>query len=696
MYSDQPRVLLVDNNEINLFQLMEMLDGVDVAPIIAETGNEALEFASRYEFAVIILAVDMLGMDGYQVLNKLAADPRTSETPVLFMSPNLAPAELNAHSTVLAPVDYINKPINKNLFIEKVEKYLSLQSQYSFITSYYQDNLRSNNQEPEGMLGIDVQGRIVFANPTAVAMLRTTLPVLEGLYFESLLERAHSDVRSGWKNSVLYHACKSDKTTKVEHTLFWCGDGHKLIVSFVAYPLLESANSVADVDVLIVFSEIQDQKYSDAKLTSLMQFDPLTRLTNRQSFEEMAQVAIDGTKFGSSTAVLLWNLDHFDYINESLGNEIGDQLLKAIAQRLGNCLPVNGSLARMGGDEFAMLLPKLENPQAVITIAHALLSVFKGSFLVGGHEIYVSASAGIATCPESGTRVDSVLRNADKALKKAKQAGRGRVEVYSTALALANVASFEMATELHQVMVNKQLVLNYKPVINLSSTRLCGIEAELYWDHPKQGMLGAIEFQSIAEEIGLMPSIGEWVLRQACMSWQSWKVPASTENVRLRVKLSLIHLLFKGFRSSLERVLNDTNFDPSFLEIEISEAHLNRDNLAAFVASFRYLNQKGVKIIIDDFGSNYLTLATLEDVKFHGVKLGSDFLKSTLSTSRCDVVLKSVIDIAHEYGAKVTAAEVARGDQIALLRKLGCDSGSLFNKEFSASDVPAQLLHDGF
>tara|TARA_B110000971_G_scaffold217765_1_gene255314 strand:+ start:763 stop:1209 length:447 start_codon:yes stop_codon:yes gene_type:complete len=148
-------------------------------------------------------------------------------------------------------------------------------------------------------------------------------------------------------------------------------------------------------------------------------------------------------------------------------------------------------------------------------------------------------------------------------------------------------------------------------------------------------MLGISEFQSLAEEIRLMPTIGEWVLRQACTNWQSWNIPADEVDIRLRVKLSLIHLLYKGFRASLERVMNDTNFDPIFLEIEVSEVNLNRANLAAFVASFRYLNSKGVRILIDHFGSNYLTLATLEDVKFHGVRLGSDFLKSTLSTSRC-------------------------------------------------------------
>lgn len=696
MYSDQPRILLVDDSELNLFQLMEMLEGVDVAPIIAESGVEALKFASRHEFALILLAVDMQGMNGYQVLNKLAADPKTAEIPVIFMAPNLAQAESNSHSPTLAPVDSIHKPVNKKLLVEKIKKYISLENKFGFLSNHYCENLRGENKQAEGMLALDAEGRIVYANPTAIAMLRTTQPKLDGLYFESLLERAVHNVQPGWKNSVLYQACQNDKSTKVEHTLFWCGDGHKLIVSFVAYPLTEQAKSMADVDALIVFSEIQNQQYSDAKLTSLMRFDPLTRLTNRHSFEEMAQIAIEGTKPGDSTAVLLWNLDHFDYINESLGHEIGDQLLKAIAQRLSNCLPPNASLARMGGDEFVMLLPKLVNPQAIITTAHALLAVFKASFLVGGHEIYVSASGGIATCPESGNRVDTVLRNADRALKKAKKAGRGRVEIYSTALALANAANFEMAADLHQVFASQQLVLNYKPVIDLSSTRLCGIEAQLYWQNPKHGMMKINEFQEIAEEIGLMPAIGEWVLRRACKNWQSWKIVAAEPQIRLRVKLSLIHLLHKGFHSSLETILSDANFDPKLLEIEVSEANLTKDNLAAFVAGFKRLNNKGVRIIIDDFGSNYLTLATLEDVKFHGVKLGSDFLKSTLSTSRCDVVLKSVIDIAHEYGAQVTAAEVARGDQIALLRKLGCDSGSLFDKEFSATDVPMQLLHDAF
>lgn len=696
MYSDQPRVLLVDDNEINLFQLMEMLDKLDVAPIIAECGSEALELASRHEFAMILLDVDMPGMDGYQVLNKLAANADTAQIPVVFMSPNLAKGELNSHGPTLAPVDSIHKPINQQILVEKVKRYLDLDAKFGFLGRHYKENLRTSSKQPEGMLALDNEGHIVFANPTAVALLRTSLPKLEGLYFETLLERAHHNVRSDWQNSVLFHACKSDKSTKVEHTLFWCGDGHKLIVSFVAYPLSKEAKALADVDSLIVFSEIQNQQYSDEKLSSLMSFDPLTRLANRQSFEEMAQVAVEATKPGESTAILLWNLDHFDYINESLGHEIGDQLLKAVAQRLGNCLPANASLARMGGDEFVMLLPRLDNPQATITAAHALLAVFKGSFLVGGHEIYVSASAGIATCPESGNRVSALLLNADRALKKAKQAGRGRVEVYSNALAMANAANFELATDLHQALRSKQLCISYKPIISLASTRLAGIEAQLYWNNPKQGAMPIGEFQTVAEESGLMPAIGEWHLREACSNWQSWNVTSSGSEIRLRVRLSLIHILTRGFQESLERVFASTNFDPNSLEIEVSEANLNKDNLAAFVAGFKALCSRGVRIILDDFGSNYLSLATLEDVKFHGVKLGSDFLKSTLSTPRCNVVLKSVIDIAHEYGAQVTAAEVARGDQIALLRKLGCDTGSLFAKEFSASDVPSQLLHDGY
>ena len=696
MKGEQARILLVDDNELNLFLLMDMLQELDVVPIIAESGKEALEFLSLHEFSLIILDVEMPDMDGFQVLNQLAGNPKTSEIPVLFMSPNLANVQDANHSKLLRPVDYIHKPINKRVLLERVKTYLDMQSQFGFLSEYYQEKIRSEGQGPEGMLALSSEGTIEYASPTAVALLRTTLPRLLGLYFETLLERSHHEVVSNWQNSVLFQACKNEQTTKVEHTILWCGDGHKLIVSFVAYPIAPGARSISSADILIVFSEIENQQYADEKLSDLVNFDPLTRLVNRASFEEMCQVAIHSMHSGETIALMLWNMDHFDYINESLGHDVGDQLIKSIAERLGNCIPPSSTLARIGGDEFALLMPGLVNTQAAITTAHALQTVFKAPFLVGGNEIFVSASTGMVTAPESGTNIERLMRNADRSLKKAKAAGRGRVEVYNSAMAIANVASFEMSAELNQVLTRKQLYVSYKPIINLNSTRVRGMEARLYWRHPEYGTLALEEFEEIAEESGMMPVIGEWALREACQNWQQWGVAGTedkpTELFRLRVKLSLVHLLYRGFEKSLDEILGDYGIAPEALEIEVSEGQLSRQNLAAFIVAFKVLNSRGVRIILDDFGSNYLTLATLDEVNFQGVKLGGDFLRSTMSTPRCDIVLKSVIDIAHQYGAEVSAAEVTRGDQIALLRKLGCDTGALFEKEFGADEIPAYLL----
>jgi diguanylate cyclase (GGDEF)-like protein len=690
MSEDQARVLLVDDNELNLFLLMDMLQGLDVVPIIAESGAEALEFASRHQFAMILVDTRLGDMDGYQLLNQLAANPATAQVPVVFMAPNLSDPEAAVHSPLLRPTATIYKPVNRNLLQETVKLYADLDNRFAFLSNYYREKISSDDNEPEGMMALNSEGIVQYANPTAVAMLRTDLRQLQGLYFETLLEQSHHEVISNWQNSVLFQACKNEKTTKVEHTILWCGDGHKLVVSFVVYPLAEGARSIANVDTLIVFKEVQDQKYADEKLSALVTYDPLTRLINRHSLEEMTYVAIESLRPGQSIALMLWNLDLFDYINESLGHEVGDQLLKAVAQRLGNCIPPGSTLARLGGDEFALLLPGLSNGAEAIRAAHALLTVFKASFLVNGNEIYVSASAGIVTVPECGRQPDKLLRNADRALKKAKTAGRGRVEMYNSAMAIANVASFEMASELHQVLARKQLSLSYKPIINLASTRVRGMEARLYWRHQDFGILAAEEFQTIAEEAGLMPAIGEWAMQEACRHWQSWGIGAR-DNFRLRMKLSLLHLLHRGFEKSLDKILDSYDIDPACLELEVSEADLNRDNLVAFVAAFKHLNNKGVRIILDDFGSNYLTLATLEEVEFQGVKLGGDFLRSTMSTPRCDAVLKSVIDIAHEYGAEVSAAEVQRGDQVALLRKLGCDTGAVYEREYGADEIPAFL-----
>ena len=452
MSEDQARVLLVDDNELNLFLLMDMLQELDVVPIIAESGAEALEFAGRHQFAMILVDTKLGDMDGYQLLNHLAANPATAQVPVVFMAPNLADPEADTHSSLLRPTATIYKPVNRKLLRDTVQFYADLDSRFAFLSNYYREKICSDDNVPEGMMALNSEGIVQYANPTAVAMLRSSLPQLQGLYFETLLEQSHHEVVSNWQNSVLFQACKNEKTTKVEHTIFWCGDGHKLVVSFVVYPLAEGARSIANVDTLIVFKEVQDQKYADEKLSALVTYDPLTRLINRQSFEEMTLVAIESLRPGQSIAIMLWNLDHFDYINESLGHEVGDQLLKAVAQRLGNCIPPGSTLARLGGDEFALLLPGLNNGAEAVRAAHALLTVFKASFLVNGNEIYVSASAGIATVPESGRQPDKLLRNADRALKKAKQSGRGRVEIYNSAMAIANVASFEMASELHQVL----------------------------------------------------------------------------------------------------------------------------------------------------------------------------------------------------------------------------------------------------
>ena len=691
MSPDQPRVLLVDDNELNLFLLMDMLQELDLVPIIAESGTEALEFASRHEFAVILLDTDMPGMDGFQVLNKLASKSETSEIPVIFMSPNLSDRSSIEQGNTLAPVDIIHKPINKQLLLERVSYYLQLDKQYRAISNYFRDKIRSEKPQPEGLLALDGEGKIVFANPAAVTLLRTRTSNLLGVYFETLLERSHHEVVSNWKNSVLAQACRNKQTTKVEHTILWCGDGHKLVVSFIAYPLLERFRLASSVDTLVVFHEIQDQQYSDERLSDLVNYDSLTRLINKDSFYEMGYVAMESMNPGDSLGLILWNLDHFDYINEGLGHEIGDELMKAIAQRLRNCIPASSSLARIGGDEFALSLPALHDKRAALTTAHALLTVFKASFLVGGHEIFVSASAGIAVSPEAGTSFDSLMRNADRALKKAKDEGRARVEVFNNAMALADKANFELSTDLHKVLSREELFLNFKPLIDLETGALDGLQALLYWRHPSQGVLDLDDFQLIAEESGLMPAIGEWAMLEACKNCQDWGLGNKPDRFRLRIKLSLYHILYKGFLSGLDDILAVTGMNPACLELEVSEANLNKDNLVAFIAIFKILNEKGIRIALDDFGSNYLNLASLEDVEFHSVKLGENFLKSTLATPSSDSILKSVIEIAHEYGSEVMAAELQQGEQLELLKKLGCDRAALQDAEWHADEVKEKI-----
>jgi len=689
MTASETRILLVDDNELNLFLLMDMLQELDVLPIIAESGKEALEFAQRHDFALILLDLEMPDMDGYSVLNKLAGNPVTSEIPVIFMNPNLGDVEWHSHNKQLSPVDSIYKPINKKILIDKVSGYLKVHKRFNSLSNYYSDKIKTENPVPEGVLALNQLGNIIYANPTAVALLRTTLPKLMGLYIETLMERSHNEVISNWQSSVLYHACKDNKTTKVEHTIFWCADGHKLVVTFVAYPLHGDDIPINNVDTMIVFQEIEDQQYSDEKLSGLIKFDPLTRLVNNESFEEIIQVAIESSSSGESLAVMMWGLDHFDYLNTSLGREFGDQVLKAVAQRFGQSISMSSTLSRPGGDEFALLMPALSNTRAAIANAHALLTVFKKPFLVSGHEIFVSASAGIATYPEAGNSVTELLVNARKALKGAKLEGAGSVKMFNDPVATDNVASIELEQELQQVLKRNELFLAYHPVISLESETVSGVEAELYWRHPQRGILPASEFLPVAEEAGLMPAIGEWTIREACLQRSRWQAVKKHSQLALRLKVSQFMLLDLGFHDLLIQILAETGMQATCLELEVIEANLSKENLTGFVNTFKQLNELGVKIILDDIGSNYLHMASIEGVVFHGVKLSPHFLNSFTEASGSDAVLQTVVDTVHEFGAEMIASDTTNAEQMALLRRVGFDKaqGSYFYQEIAAEEM---------
>lgn len=693
MSRDQHFVLVVDDQEENCVRIEQMLAPLPVFVVAANTGAQALEYISQFTFSLILLDIDMPDMSGYQVLNRLASHHQGSEIPTILMGANFSDSQRSSGNDEISAADFIFKPINQHILRDKVGFFLKTLARNARLRDFYLDEIKIEGDERQGMLALGENGTVIYANPIAVALLKTTLPNLIGVYLETLLEFPHHSVDSCWADNVLNKACQQNKTTKVERAVFWRGDGKPMALCLLAIPLHRALESKG---VLMTFSVLGKEAFNNEVMDALIKYDPLTRLPNRDSFMENCEVSLETLDKGKSLAVAVLGLDHFNYVNESLGHEVGDQLLISVASRLLNVIDNHWTLARLAGDEFVLLIPSVSGNKKIISHIRKLLKVYEEPFLVGGHEIFLSASVGIATYPACGINVKTLLRNADKALDKAKKSVPHKFEIYNSAMDSNTLEKLDLETELHYALGKNQLSLCYLPVVSAGTRSIEGIQALLNWQHPQRGKLPYERFAPIAEEAGLMPAIGDWALREACRARSRWKEIKGFSDLTVSIRVSLFQLLQQGFVSQVSRLLEKHALQSDWLELEIGESQLSKENMAVFVKVLANLKQLGVKIILDDFGSNYLSLNTLSEVDFHGVKISQKFINSASQIPRGHQVIKTIIDIAHGYDADVIAVDIESEEDIKLLQSHHCDKmqGGLFSRPLDEQQVMS-LLQDG-
>jgi diguanylate cyclase (GGDEF)-like protein len=420
----------------------------------------------------------------------------------------------------------------------------------------------------------------------------------------------------------------------------------------------------------------------------LAHHDPLTDLPNRLLFTDRAEQALASAQVHKrGCALLMIDLDHFKMINDSLGHTIGDQLLKAVAERLGAMFGPGFTLARLGGDEFAILAESCPQLVQAAALAQRIIDGLKEPFLIGGHQLFINTSIGISLFPGDALSVEQLLRNADSALFKAKSTGRNDYALYTEELTAHAQQRVEIAFELRRALDQQELRVYYQPVHDLKTSRLIGVEALVRWQHPQRGLVSPAEFIPVAERTGLIAEIDAWVMAQACRQmcqWQQDGVVLSFVAVNISSRLFARRELYR----QVAQVLRDTGLEPACLELEVTESAVMDDPEVALEQMHR-LRELGVRLAIDDFGTGYSSLLRLKRLPVQKLKIDQGFVAGLPWDEDDAAISRVIIALAQSMGMQVHAEGIEQAEQAAFLLEHDCDLGQGY---WFGRPVPAEQL----
>lgn len=538
----------------------------------------------------------------------------------------------------------------------------------------------------EGVVITDPQGRIVATN--------RAFSTITGYAEDEVLGQYPRLLASGRHERSFFQ----DMWRSIGQTGSWQGELWNRRKNGEIYPEWLTISAVRDaagniVNYVGVFSDISRIKQSEEKLDHLAHHDPLTGLPNRLLLQSRLAHALEqAQRHRHQVAVLMVDLDLFKNVNDSLGHPAGDQLLKVVAERIRQRLREEDTLARVGGDEFVVLLEHLRRAEDAAVVAQAILGVMsEPAALSGGHEVYVSGSVGVSLFPDDGGDATQLMRNADTALYQAKAQGRNTYRFYTEALTRAANDRLSLEARLRRGFERGELLLYYQPQVSIEDGRILGVEALLRWQSAEDGFITPDRFIPLAEETRLILPIGDWVLHAACAQLRSW-IDEGCEPVRVAVNISSRQFEQKDLASRVRTALEQTGLPPGLLELEITESAIMAQGEQA-VEAIRELKALGVSIALDDFGTGYSSLAYLKRFAIDTLKIDRSFVRDIPEDRNDQAIAATIIAMARTLGIQVLAEGVETPEQLAFLCSQGCHAwqGFLFSRPVPASDLAARL-----
>jgi diguanylate cyclase (GGDEF)-like protein len=669
--SDGSSVLLVvDDYPENLVTMRAVLQRQDWCIITASSGIEALTVLLEREVDLVLLDVQMPGMDGFEVARLMRGSHRTRLTPIIFLTANEQSKDAVHKGYASGAVDYLFKPFDPNVLKPKVQALLeqqqnrrALQKLSSELEAARAFNASVLDNIDEGILVIDETGAISFANPAICRLLDSDVEQLCGTFLlDYLIEPKVVD----WHESGFYRHYRSGDAYRVHDAILRTSSAGQLPVAISCAPLPAERKamvlSILDMSVVRdLYRQLEQQAVTDT----------LTGLLNRRGFYQTVEgMLLRNEQAGKFLVVLYLDLDGFKRINDSLGHDAGDQVLLWVSQQLKDCMRPYDVLARMGGDEFTVVIEGLDFPEHAAKVAEKLIERVSLRRQVDGLDITLGASIGIATYPDCGSNLDGLLRAADIAMYEAKRAGRQQYRFFDQEMNGRARSRLMLEESVRSAIDGKDFSMVYQPQVFIEDGRLRGFEALLRWQHPSAGDVPPGLFIPLLEETRLINKLGGWIFEQGAAQRKRWNDVFDAHLV-LSVSVSATQFSMPNLASELQRAMQRFDLKPGQLEVEITETSLV-NNLNHSRVQIQLLHDIGVRVALDDFGVGECSLSHLRNLDIDTLKIDRHFIAGMLGSVRDLAVARSIIELCRNLDVLVIAEGVETIEQYQWLADNGC------------------------
>ncbi|MGH8449540.1 putative bifunctional diguanylate cyclase/phosphodiesterase [Pseudomonas sp.] len=662
-------LLVVDDYPENLISMRALLQREDWRVITAASGLEALELLLAHEVDLVLLDVRMPGMDGFEVARLMRGSQRTCMTPIIFLTANAQSPAAVLEGYASGAVDYLFKPFDPHILKPKVQALLEHQRNRRALQRLSHDlelarafNASVLDNAAEGILVVGEGSVIQYANPAISRLLNATMVELQGESFLSFLQKPHVPA---WLSFPMYEAYRKGETWRLHDAILRTSRGQQVPVALSCAPL--PAEQKAMVVTVLDMSEV---RHLHQQLEFQAVTDPLTGLLNRRGFHQAVENTLLRSERNELSLVLLYlDLDGFKRVNDTLGHDAGDRVLRWVSEQMQACLRSYDILGRMGGDEFTALL-ELEFPEQAAKISEKLIERVSVCQQVDGLDVMLGVSIGIATYPDCGSDLNGLLRAADIAMYEAKRAGRQQYRYYDQDMNGRARSRLMLEDSVRTAIQNKDFTLVYQPQVSMEDGRLRGVEALLRWQHPSVGDVPPGLFLPLLEEARLISQLSAWIYQQVAAQRQAWQTTFDQEWV-MSVSLSSSQFNMPNLANQLQQILERHELQGRQLEVEISEDCL-MSNLEDSTKQLKSLRQIGVRIALDDFGSGRCSLAHLRDLEFDTLKLDPQLVARLPGSTRDAAMACSIIQLCGHFDVLVIAEGVQTQEQARWLKANGC------------------------